>query len=509
MVLVKRDVMSSHTLRFLVISCLLGGVGFVQAEPPADKTASKLRMGFAEVDITPPLGFPMAGYYHVRLAKGSLDPLIARAIVFQEGDTRAALVICDLIGIARDLSVQVRKRASAKTGIPEANIVLTATHTHTAPDYMKDLYDYIETKRTPATAEKSPYAEKLISGIASAIEKALSAAQPVSLTAGSAIQQLPVSFNRRFVMRDGTVKTWQRLDGPDVVRAAGPIDPEIPLLVARSASDRKLLGMLSNFALHLDTVGGQQWSADYPRHVADALRNDFGSEFISAFGTGTCGDINHVDPVRKDRNKSDFIGQSLAKTIREGIGDLPPVKETRLQARSRKLDLALQDVTVDQIAKARGHLLEAKAGKTVDFFDLVRAQKAIMLDHYRNAKPHANAPDFITWGLSHSYRGIGPRLPVEVHTITLGDEVAIVCLPGEIFVDLGLAIKKASPFRTTFVIELANCVETIYIPTRAAYAGGSYEVINSTTEPGSGEAIVQAALDLLRESAGTLRPAKK
>jgi hypothetical protein len=79
--------------------------------------------------------------------------------------------------------------------------------------------------------------------------------------------------------------------------------------------------------------------------------------------------------------------------------------------------------------------------------------------------------------------------------------VGIVCLPGEVFVDLGLAIKRASPFKTTLVVELSNCVETIYIPTRAAYAGGSYEVTNATLEAGSGEMLVEAAIRLLREAA--------
>jgi hypothetical protein len=79
--------------------------------------------------------------------------------------------------------------------------------------------------------------------------------------------------------------------------------------------------------------------------------------------------------------------------------------------------------------------------------------------------------------------------------------VAIISLPGEVFVELGLAIKHGSPFRTTIVIELSNCVESIYVPHRAAYAGGSYEVTNSTVQPGSGEILVEAALTLLRAAA--------
>src|SRR4051812_17639921 len=94
-----------------------------------------LRVGVAEADITPPKGFPMAGYYHERLATGTKDALRAKAIVFRSGKEQAALVVCDLTGIATDLSAEARKLASAKTGIPAANIVVASTHSHTAPDY--------------------------------------------------------------------------------------------------------------------------------------------------------------------------------------------------------------------------------------------------------------------------------------------------------------------------------------------------------------------------------------
>ena len=94
----------------------------------------------------------------------------------------------------------------------------------------------------------------------------------------------------------------------------------------------------------------------------------------------------------------------------------------------------------------------------------------------------------MSWGLSRTLAGVGDSLPVEVQVISLGPELAIVCLSGEVFVDLGLAIKRASPFRTTLVVELCNCVETVYVPTRVAHAGGSYEATNSTVKPARGNA---------------------
>jgi hypothetical protein len=123
------------------------------------------------------------------------------------------------------------------------------------------------------------------------------------------------------------------------------------------------------------------------------------------------------------------------------------------------------------------------------------------LDQLRHRVPHANIAEQITWGLSRSLAGIGDTLPADVTVMTIGRDAAIVCLPGEVFVELGLAIKQGSPFRTTLIVELSNCVETIYVPHRAAYAGGSYEVTNSTLQPGSGELLVETALSLLREAA--------
>ncbi len=461
--------------------------------------ARELRVGVAESDITPPVGFPMAGYYHERLAEGTIDPLKAKAIVFRDGDTAAALVVCDLIGIATDLSREVRRRASMATGIPADSIVIAATHSHTAPDYMKELYLYLG--KDEQEKLRAEYIEKLIRGPVDAITRAQSQALPSLLAAGSATQTTPVAFNRRFVMRDGSVRTWQSLSNPDVVRAAGPIDPEIGLLAIRNPEDGAMRGILSNFALHLDTVGGMRWSADYPFFIERTLRRDFGADVISIFGTGCCGDINHVNPSSTDRNKADLIGESIGNSISMQIAGLTPVVDTRLTVQSRMVQLPLEDATLEEVERAVQIVALAKRGEKVEFLDHVTAYKKLILDQLLHREPHVKTADHITWGLSRSLAGIGRTLPVQVTVITLGDDFAIVCLPGEVFVELGLAIKQGSPFGTTILVELSNAVETIYVPHRAAYAGGSYEVTNSALQPGGGEMLVQAALGLLREAA--------
>ena len=168
----------------------------------------------------------------------------------------------------------------------------------------------------PKTASSGMRA-KLIGGIVEAIVRADAAAQPAALFAGIARQETPISFNRRFVMKDGSVRTWMRLDNPEVVRAAGPIDPDVGLLLVRAADGDQPLGVFTNFALHLDTVGGTLWSGDYPFFVEQSLRQTLGSEVISVFGNGCCGDINHADPLAAAVNKTDFIGQSLGETVQQ------------------------------------------------------------------------------------------------------------------------------------------------------------------------------------------------
>ena len=461
--------------------------------------AEELLVGLAEADITPPVGFPMAGYYHERLADGQRDPLQAKAVVLRQGNVSAAFVVADLTGVARDLYKQVVQQASAATGISEQHIVLSATHSHTAPDYSGQLYSHL--KKAADDRDANSYSQKLIDGCVSALVTANSAAQPASIVAGRGQQKVPVAFNRRFVMKDGSVKTWQSYTSSDVLRAAGPIDPEVGLLAFKSADGEKTVGVVSNFALHLDTVGGTQWSGDYPYYIEQSLRKRFGEKMTSVFGLGCCGDINHSNPNAKERNKTDFIGNAIADTINAALPDLKPVKETRLQVRSTTVNLPMPEVTQHELSRAEELIPIARAGGKVAFFDLVSAYKAVVQDQLQNKTPRTDCETLLSWGLSHEWRGIGKTLPVDVTTITIGRDVAIVFLPGEVFVELGLAIKQASPYSTTMIFELSNCVETMYIPTRAAYAGGSYEVTNSAVEPGSGEMLVEAALTLLRESA--------
>jgi hypothetical protein len=459
-----------RTLPVILFAVAMGTWDAAQPAPP-----STIQAGLAEIEITPPLGYRMDGYFTERLSTGVKDPLQAKALVFQQGDTKTALVACDLIGVPQSLTSEVRRLAAARTGIPAEHIAITGTHTHTGPLFAGErarvFSEQAATKygSDPLAAVNYPamLRDRLVEVIAAANANLSPAA--LEFAAGSEDR---VSFNRRYVLRDGTVATNPGIGNPNVVRAAGPIDPDLPFILITKG--KVPVGSLTVFAMHLDTVGGTEYSADYPGHLASELRREFGEKFISVFGTGTCGDINHIDVSGRRRNSARLLGQQLAVSVLS-LRSREPLNSLSLAAASGRLTLPLRKVSDGQLASARANMPRIGT-KELPF--LTQVETVATLDLSKR----------------------GPTLDAEVQVFRLNHDVALVLLPGEIFVELGLAIKQASPFKHTVVIELSND-NPAYIPTQKAFEEGSYETVNSRIAPGGGERLVAEALRLLKSLA--------
>jgi hypothetical protein len=177
----------------------------------------------AVTDITPPIGYRMCGYFNERLSTGVLNPLHAKALVLRQGDTRAALVFCDIIGISADVSKRARQQVRQETGIPPENILLAGTHSHTGPLYFDALRDYLHEKAV-AQQGKDPceardYPSELVAGIVKAIREADAKVRPVQAEAGMRAGAL---FQSPLPLKDGTVRFIQASLNPDIVRPAGP-----------------------------------------------------------------------------------------------------------------------------------------------------------------------------------------------------------------------------------------------------------------------------------------------
>jgi neutral ceramidase len=458
---------SSGLLGMVLLACLV-----VQAQARAEG----LRVGAAAVVITPPPGTPMAGYYVSRAAEGVHDDLYAKAFVFEVGGAKAALVALDLISTTRDLVEEARREIEAATGLRGEAVMVSATHAHTGPVLAG------RGAREGALGGTSDLAREFRAGlpkkIAEAVRLAESHAAPARMRLGRG-REGSIAFNRRYHMKDGTVGWNPGKLNPNILKPAGTIDPDVPVVYFESA-DRKPLATYVNYAVHLDNVGGQRISADLPYTLSKLLADVEGPEMVTLFTAGCCGDINHIDVSRSDPQKgfenAARMGTILAAEVLRIWPRLEVIEPGALRTRSETVTLALPEVSQDDVAKAREVVARREGPKPTQptFLESVQAFKVLDVAA-RDGRPQE----------------------VEVQVIALGDDVAWVSLPGEIFVELGLAIKQDSPYPHTIIAELANG-SIGYIPSRRAYPQGNYEVVSARCGEGSGERLVDAALRLLK-----------
>ena len=459
---------------FLISLVALAAVpGQCKAAGSAEKADMEVGIGLA--DITPPIGYRLCGYFHERRSTGTHDPLHVKALVLRQGEAEAAIAICDIIGISLDVSNRARKQASQKTGIPFGNIMVAATHSHTGPLYFGALRDGLHeaavAEHGTDPCESLDYPSFLVERIVAAIARAHAEAEPMDLSVGST-EARGLSFNRRFHMKDGTVRFNPGKMNPNIVRVAGPIDPEVNILGFQM--EGRTLASMTVFPLHLDTMGGTEYGADFPYYVEKVLKESLGDDFISIYGQGTTGDINHIDVSNKEPQKGGEetlrIGTALGKQITAQVPKLDPIEDPSLAVCRRVIEVPLQEFSEEQVAQAKENLPKIWEGG-LSFLEKV--------ENYKIVAVHA--------------RG-GNTIQLETQVFRIDSDTAIVGLPGEIFVELGLAIKESSPFKNTFVMELCNDAPG-YIPTEKAFAEGSYETVNSRVKSGGGEKLVKAALE--------------
>ncbi len=470
-----------------ILPLILGGIFMVCISSGLFAQRTVFLAGKAQVDITPAGPYP-----HYRgLSTGIHDRLYAKALVLEQGGNCVALVICDLLWVERNLSSSVRSQVAEKTGIPYSNIIIAGTHTHTGPAYHPNILELTGTLRPPFDSDKpgavkDPYVDSLAVRIAQSVVLAHRSMENVNLETGTA-EATGISFNRRFIMKDGKAVFNPGVGNKDAIIAAGPVDPQVGILMLRKASDNSPLVVLSNFGVHADTFGGSMFSADFPGFLAKALSSAVG-DGVSIFAAGPCGDLNHVDVQGKEKKRlsSQDIGERLSTSIVKGISVLEKSGNPVLSMRSQFVYAPLQDYNQAELVWANDEGAKP-LHKESAFLERRRRLKIRSLERLRRTEAIAPTVEREGW-----------KLPLEVQVIGIGKDLAIVGLPGEIFVELGLAIKKSSPFKTTLVVELTNS-HIAYVPTRNAFSQGSYETINSRLAPGGGEMMVEAAINLLKQ----------
>src|SRR5205823_3819250 len=286
--------------------------------------AADLRIGSAAVVITPPLGTPLAGYYETRISDSVHDDLYAKAIIIECGGARAAMVSCDLISMPIIVAAEARKIIEQQTGLKPDQVIISATHAHTGP--ILPGRTARETSDGPGGDLAQEYVQQLPGRIAASVKQAIDKLAPA--TASAAIgREDHLSFNRRYIMKDGDVGWNPGKLNPKIDHPAGPIDPAVSVVYFESPDGVPLITYV-NFSMHPDTVGGLQISADYPAPLCNLLGRIKGDSMLTIFTNGTCGDINHVNVNTKEPQKgfdeARRIGTILAGEVIKTYARLKP-----------------------------------------------------------------------------------------------------------------------------------------------------------------------------------------
>ncbi|MBM4026622.1 MAG: hypothetical protein FJ280_14655 [Planctomycetes bacterium] len=452
-----------------------------------DSGARVFRAGAAAANITPPLDEPVVGGWDSPPGTHVHDQLYARCLVLDDGRTRLAFVVCDNLGIAREACDAAKQIIHDKTGIAQENILISATHTHSS-------VSATGSHRLIRGKELSPYQQFLVRRIADGVRTAVHNLEPAQVGWGRAQEPTSV-FNRRYFMKPGT-PTPSPLGGEDkvvmnpgranILKPAGPTDPEVAFLSIRSVTGRPI-ALLANYSLHyVGGVGHGALSSDYYGIFADRIQQLLGADrqsppFVAIMSNGTSGDINNINPLDPAPQKSApyekmrLVANVVAEAVARAHEQITFRDWVRLDARRQELTLAARKPTPAQLAYARQILDKPENAPKHHGRERVYADRVLRL---------AEAPD---------------QVSIVLQAFRVG-EVGICAIPFEVFVEIGLELKEKSPFAQTFTISHANGSYG-YLPTVRHHELGGYETWLGTNnvEIQAAPKIVQSLLTLLQQ----------
>ena len=434
----------------------------------------KLKAGVAITEISPEEGVELAGYPHCpRYNTGVHDPLYASCIYLDDSVTRLAIVAMDLLFYSKKYVKEMRRRISQKSGISETNIMFCCSHTHSGPwaagrldlealenglkldmNYINDLNNKLETM--------------VLNACSNTFEA------QIGVEKGYCGREQGVGGNRR---------------NPE-----GPADPEVCVIGVQDIFGQ-WKGCLVCYALHPTLIHSESTvvSADYPAYIRKYLMWAKPG-MVSLFSQGTSGDQSS----RYFRDGQNFeeasrIGTIIGVEVGKVLDGMKMLSNIDLIIKSMETDLELRVYPGRRTA-------EENVKKAGERLDSLRSSKASYID-IRNAELKLLGAEDILGYIILQEKGITPdllvdELPMEIQVIGIG-EARVITIQGELFVDIGLKIKNKSPFKRTFVIELANGAAPGYIYTKEAITEGGYETDTSMLGDGCAEIIVSSALRLL------------
>ncbi len=429
-----------------------------------------MRAGASKEDITPPVGVKMGGFAaRYKGAEGVHDNLYARAL-YLEGRGGASLLIAnDLLNIPDSLALEMKEELAKRLGMEENGILISATHTHSGPslppDITADLYE----------AGLGNYSSVLRERILTAAFKSVEKARTAKL--GWGVGRVIVGFNRRSF--------------------SGPVDPDVNVLLVADESGSPIASLV-NYACHGVVLGDTNYliSADYPGVVSRIIESRLNANHEALFMNGADGDINPLTSLGYSCPGTfedvEAVGRIVAYAALNTMRFIKTVEEPVIRAVGKKVTLPLAEPSEETarrlLENQEKHVSELKA-RNADMETIMR-NKAILNYYEKNLKMIREMP-------------FEKTVETTLQAVRIGD-AALVGIPGEPLVEVGIRVKKNSPLSPTSIVSYANgyCG---YIAISEAYEQGGYEVTptwwNRLTK-GSAESLIQESVSLINRLTG-------
>lgn len=444
--------------------------------------AAIFNAGFARVDITPPEGAYMPGYYNPRHGVGAKTPLVAEAVAFSGQGGHAVVMTVDNLHLTRTTIEAVKTVLKKEIRLPPEKVFIHSTHTHTSAATDSTYYKEIEDAATRSIVDA--YGKSVEIRLVELVAQAFKDLHPAEFSIARGEVKPAISFIRRYRMKDGTVRTNPGLANPEVDYALGEADNSVQLvrIVRSGAPDIAMV----NFQCHPDTVGGILYDADWPGVLRGTFESAVGDGTRLFFMNGAQGDTNHHQ-VLSDAGTPRYSG-------RDGFHVMMgrAIAGAALQLWDHTVPLEMKGPICGKImsVKIASNKPDARRREAIRLFDEGRKDEIrgfgameimAMCDKNSRARQLMNGPD---------------SFEMPVSALAVGS-LAFAGFPGEPFTEIGLKVKAGSPFGMTFIGCLVND-SCGYLPSTSAANEGGYEVVTSKFGAACGDTLIASQLDNLR-----------
>ena len=454
---------------------------------------SNLQVGFSRVNITPPLGISISGYFVPRHAKGVLDELEVNGLALSCGENTAVMLSCDLLGIRQDYITECKQGITAATGIQPDAIYIHATHTHTGPYIIKKedlLCGTALTIESDGEAEDRYY-HFLKAKLADAAVMAMADLKPATMGYGVGVAP-NIAFVRRFRMKDGSLQTNPGVDNPNIVAPVGDVDERVNVVrFDREGGDTVVT---VNFGDHPDVVGGELLSGDWPALTRKTVEKTLDNTKCIVFNACQ-GDVNHVnvhptggylngmfmdfDDVSRGYSHSLYMARVITGGVLQAFDKVKYCSNTELRYHQKRIELPSNMPTAEELPEAQRIEALHRAGR-----DSELGYEGMML-----TTVVAEAGRMVR--LAH-----GPKaFEMTVSGLAIGP-VAFVGFPGEPFTGIGRGVKENPHFELVMHTCLTNGDEG-YFPMEDAYKEGGYEARSSNFRAGVAERLIREGNNVL------------